>query len=318
MKNRFPTHNEDREYLSLVSSQDVYPVFVMGFHRSGTTFIYDSIARCFPLANLDLYSIFFYERLLSNAVNERERSDREWFNLYLDYLGIEDRGLDGFEVRDTMVEEYCWVLSKSNLIFPSTITWSLDCRRLREVCQKLAYTNPGTKGVLLKNPFDYCNAPRLLKYFPNAKFVYVKRRPTDILNSCLRSLMRMVRPHPFFDLMTSTQPRVAQLVARRMAKYWQDKTDDELLEKISEPIQKALKKKLRQSKRSLEHLPRDSYVVVDYETFTTNPTAALLEVKKLLNMEFSTPPDVIEPKTRATKPLDVTKRYAEALDACAW
>lgn len=318
MQEIFPTYNEDEAYLSLVSSLEVNPVFIMGFHRSGTTFIYDSVAKCFPLANLDLYSIFFYDRILSNVVNKNEQSDRQWFNRYLDYLGIKDRGLDRFPVKDNMVEEYCWALSQKNKFLPTTKTKAKDLPKLKELCQKLTYANPGVKGVLLKNPFDYPYAEKLLRYFPNAKFVYVKRKPSQILNSFLNGCIELMTPHPFFALMTRTQPPLSQFFVRLSARVMKDQNAERVLRNISFSSQRRLKKDLALAKKSLSALPKESYVVVDYEEFNKDPVASLRAVQQTLNIDFSSPPELIEPKPRVSKTLDVVKKYADKLDLCAW
>lgn len=318
MKERFPTRNEDREYIPLISSLEVNPVFVMGFHRSGTTVIYDSIAKCFPLANLDLYSIFFYNRLLSNFVNKNEQSDRQWFNEYIDYLGIKDRGLDGFKVRDNMVEEYCWALSRNNKIFSSMKTMSWEFPKLKEICRKLTYCTPGAQGVLLKNPFDFPNAKAMLKHFPNAKFVFIKRKPSDIFNSALNSCIKMMQPHPFFSLMINAQPAPTRAFLRLAQRLNEKRSAESALKMVSYPIKVKLKAELISAKKSLSSLPESSYVVVDYEEFNRDPAASLFKIQKVLGMEFSSPPNIIEPKPRVVQLLDVTKQYAEELDSYAW
>ena len=53
----FPLPGEDAPYRSHIENLAARPVFIMGLHRSGTTFLYDSVARCFPLANLSLYHL---------------------------------------------------------------------------------------------------------------------------------------------------------------------------------------------------------------------------------------------------------------------
>lgn len=318
MKLRFPVENEDKGYLPLLSSIQTRPVFVMGFHRSGTTFIYDSIAKCFPLANLDLYSIFFYERMLTNYVSGNEQTDRDWFNNYIRYCGIEDRGLDRFEVSHDMVEEYCWVLSKSNWLFPATQTTRANGRRLREVCRKIQYCNPQSEGVLLKNPFDFTNAKALLRLFPNAKFIFVKRSPAEILNSTYNSVLSMARPHPFFELMRSTQPPLSRYLAEKMGGLMNRMSDEQLMKLSSVGVKNALKKRLTLARRSLQSLPQDSYVVADYDEFNSDPVAALEKIQSTLGLRFSTSPETINPRPRKKMLNDTARKYAEEVNAYAW
>ena len=318
MESGFPSKNEDKKYLSRISSIEVKPVFVMGFHRSGTTFVYDSVSRCFPFANLDLYHIFFYERLLSNKINGNEKRDREWFNQYIRDNDIKDRGLDGFEVCDSMVEEYCWVMSKGNRVFPVAKTRSWDCERLKQVCQKVLFCSDGAERILLKNPFDFDNAETLLKYFPDARFIYVKRKPSEILNSNLHAFVKMSRPHPFFRLMQTTQPAPVRFIVSCLSKYMYTLSEEQVISKVTFNVQKAIQKKLAAVKKSLENIPRDRYVVVDYEEFTRDPAHSLHQVRDMLGIEFSTSPDVIEPKPRKTRLLEAAQRYADVVDSCSF
>ncbi|MBL4607883.1 MAG: hypothetical protein JKY01_08660 [Pseudomonadales bacterium] len=102
----FPKNNEDQKYLASLKDTPVNPIFIMGLHRSGTTFLYDSISRCFPVANLTLYDIFYYHRLLKNRAEENEQHDRALLNRAFRSVGITDRRLDSAWVEDTTVEEY--------------------------------------------------------------------------------------------------------------------------------------------------------------------------------------------------------------------
>lgn len=314
MNNHFPAHDEDQAFISMVSSVVVNPVFIMGAHRSGTTFIYDSVAKCFPLANVDLYHIFFYERLLANFFQGKEESDRRWFNRYIQHLGITDRGLDSIQVTDRMVEEYCWILGKKNKLFPATLTKPKDLPRLKELCQKVSYCTQSAQGVLLKNPFDFSNAEQLLAYFPNAKFIFVRRRPSEILNSSLRAYIKMSRPHPFFSLMKTTQPPLTRFVLGKIEKWIYRMSEQQLLDKISGSVQKSLKNDLIKAKRSLSVLPSHSYTVVDYDDFNDNPAAVLDNIKATIDMDFSFSPALIKSNKRQVKLLEETKKYAQEID----
>ena len=168
----FPRPGDDASLLPLIQDVSARPVFIMGLHRSGTTFLYDSVARCFPMANLSLYHLFYYDRLLKNHQDANETRDRGTLNRLFRQLGITDRKLDAVYVDDNMVEEYGWMLR--NHSFSMKVTAS-NRAVLDEMCRKLQYVTPGAQAVLLKNPWDTGNARQILEWFPNARFIYITR-----------------------------------------------------------------------------------------------------------------------------------------------
>lgn len=318
MENVFPRKSEDKAHLQLIEDIRIKPVFVMGAHRSGTTFLYDSLAKCFPVANLDLYHIFYYHRILSNYVNNSEAQQRAEFNQFLAEKGITDRGLDGFQVSDRMVEEYCWVLSKANRVFPASKTDKHNWQFLKQVCQKVLYTTPEAKGILLKNPFDYTRAEFLLQCFPEARFVYIKRKPSEILNSSVNAAVEMSKAHPFFELMRTTQPSLSHKVSDVFARAGHKVKQEQLINWTCKNLSTYLPKQLDAAKASLQTLPRDRYRVVDYHDFMADPTSHLQDIQTMMGMEFSCDPSSIVAKPRQTELLPEVQKYAAKVDAHAW
>ena len=94
----FPVRDEDAPLKADLAEQKVKPIFIMGLHRSGTTFLYDSVARAFPLAQLTLYDFFYYDRLLRNHQQGGAKQDAQRLNACFAALGIKDRNIDSVPV----------------------------------------------------------------------------------------------------------------------------------------------------------------------------------------------------------------------------
>lgn len=319
MQAQFPTSNEDAQLLHHLDKQAVNPVFIMGAHRSGTTFLYDAIASCFPLANLDLYTLFFYERLIKNYLSDDERKDRDWFNQYVEFLGIENRGLDNIAINDKTVEEYCWLLSKKKKFFPSFYLNRSNKQVFIEACKKMAFINPQSQATLLKNPWDYTNSLRIQKYFPQSRFIFLNRNPINTLNSTLNANLKMLRStvpgqeHPFFELMATTVPSFSLTAAKRFGEKMHKLSDEEFQTKNAKVIKNVLKYQLNKVRKTLARLPSSSYMVVHYDDLIEDPQKQLQVISAFLEMDFSGDPQLIKAQPRKQILSPIAEQYQNEL-----
>ena len=315
----FPNKNEDDEYLSGLAEIPVNPVFIMGLHRSGTTFLYDSISRCFPVANLSLYDIFFYNRLLKNRHEGKENADREHLNRVFRSLGITDRRLDSVWVEDKTVEEYGWLLRNESYHISIHKT---NKDYFAQICQKLLATNPGAKSVLMKNPWDTGNAKQILEWFPNARFIYITRDPIFILNSQMNA---------FLTLTTGSQPFQTMLVDNfkapggalaiqafygvwKVVRGIKSLLGDAVFSVFTRPFTAiAVEDQLSDYYNDLKTLPKDSFMNLTYGAFNKDPVAKLNEIQAFLDLPFTTPPESISPNPRKGHLKESLKKYEPKL-----
>ena len=113
----FPAADEDHALLSDITDLPLRPVLIMGLHRSGTTFLYDCVAKSFPVAHLSLYHLLYFDRLLSNKANGKEQEDKDLLNRYFLSRGIRDGNIDGTHIDADAVEEYGFLLRKKSGTF---------------------------------------------------------------------------------------------------------------------------------------------------------------------------------------------------------
>ncbi len=300
----FPRPGDDASLLPLIQDVSARPVFIMGLHRSGTTFLYDSVARCFPMANLSLYHLFYYDRLLKNHQDANETRDRGILNRLFRQLGITDRKLDAVYVDDNMVEEYGWMLR--NHSFSMKVTAS-NRAVLDEMCRKLQYVTPGAQAVLLKNPWDTGNARQILEWFPNARFIYITRAPIYILNSQMNAAISLLTgSQPFQTLLVDNFRTVLGKASLNLAYAgWKlirgikALTGDRPFEMVLRPFTAlAVEHQLKQYYQDLEDLPAEAVFALDYQSFNERPQEHLRELADFLDLPFVMDPANIKPQPR--------------------
>ncbi|AKH69356.1 Sulfotransferase family [Spongiibacter sp. IMCC21906] len=284
----FPLSNEDAPFLSQLDSTVVRPVFIMGLHRSGTTFLYSCMAKSFPLANLSLYHLFYYDRLLANKSDDGcENKDKALLNNYLLSLGVGDRGLDSTEVNADSVEEYGFLLRQR---FSSFKFSDKNAPFFDQMCRKLLYVQKGSEAVLLKNPWDTGNAETILKHFPQARFVYINREPIAVLNSMLNAMLSYLEsPQHYLELLLSPsgnrQSYRGAYVLWRGLRLVRKLIGRNAMARLLRPVmRKNLAVQLAGYRAEIDNLPKDKAVEVDYQQLVADPQAVMANLQPLLSL----------------------------------
>ncbi len=173
----------DDSFLGLLEGIRPRPVFILGLHRSGTTFLDQRLAAGLPVAPLTVLGVVRYDRLLdlhdSGALGEAGRALDETFRGW----GMDTRRIDEVALSHDMPEEYGWILRRRAGSFRVN---RRTAPVLDEICRKLHRIHPEASAVLLKNPWDAGRGARLLAIFPEARFIVIRRDPVAIVNSQFR------------------------------------------------------------------------------------------------------------------------------------
>jgi hypothetical protein len=301
MMAQFPSTNEDLPKLENIKKLAVRPVFIMGLHRSGTTFLYDCVAKSFPLAHLSLYHLLYFDRLLCNKENGTEQQDKNRLNQYFSDLGIRDRNIDGTEINADAVEEYGFLLRKKSGTFKL-------CDKNKELfsimCQKLLAVQTDKQAVLLKNPWDTGNAKRILSYYPEARFIYISREPISVLNSMLNALLSYIEgpQHYLETLLDNGKGRSGYRAGynvwiglRGIRKVIGRKNSARLTRRL---LAQDVAKQVVTYRNEISEMPADRAIEIDYTTLVTNPHATMQALQPLLNLPLIDTLDEIEVKQR--------------------
>ncbi|MBD2857479.1 sulfotransferase [Spongiibacter sp. KMU-158] len=316
----FPKTVEDQPYLAELSAQPVRPVFIMGLHRSGTTFLYDCVARCFPLAQLSLYHLFYFDRLLKNFRNDVEARDKARLNACFQSLGIVDRKLDTVPVNADEVEEYGFLLRQHSGKFRLN---EHNADLFKQLCQKLMTVQPGSEAVLLKNPWDTGNAAFILQHFPNARFVYITREPIDVLNSMMNALLTYLDgPQHYLELLLS---RGGSRKGYRLGYgFWwlmrkvRQLLGEKMIGRMFRPMMtKQVVSQVVNYRRELASLAEDCAMEVDYLSLSSDPEQVMRQLAAFLDLPLALPAEGIAVRQRKQKnaALDGYQAHLEKLIA---
>lgn len=193
-------------------------VFILGLHRSGTTFLYEALSQVLPVAKLTVHDVVFYKTLIASHMRDGGDADRQRLTSYFQDQVVKTRGRDPLSLSPKTAEEYGWILKRERGSF---VVNDKTTSVLKDIVLKLRFLNPDAQAVLLKNPWDTSTVSRIAREFPDAKFVFIRRDPIDILNSELGNMLYFTADRdPLIGLLTNgiTGARIGLAVARTLRK----------------------------------------------------------------------------------------------------
>ncbi|CAA0119422.1 sulfotransferase [Zhongshania aliphaticivorans] len=295
----FPASDEDQALLSEITHLPLRPVLIMGLHRSGTTFLYDCVAKSFPVAHLSLYHLLYFDRLLSNNANGQEQGDKDLLNRYFLARGISDRNIDGTHIDADAVEEYGFLLRKKSGTFKLADKNAVVFTRL---CQKLLAVQKNTHAVLLKNPWDTGNAKNILKHAPEARFIYISREPIAVLNSMLNALLSYLEgPQDYLEILLDNghgrsayrTGYIAWLGLRALRTLIGRNNCARLFRRL---LAKDVARQVTVYKTEIAALPSNRAIEIDYNSLIADPAATMQSLQRLLDLPISSTQENIEVK----------------------
>ncbi len=280
----------DAAHAAELPARPAPPVFVLGLHRSGTTWLYQVLAETFPVAVTSLYHVTHYRRLMHARLNGLEATYRADLTANLAASGVVDRGIDGVLVGPDALEEYAFILRK----FAGA--WGVgpgSAAQLDEVMRKLTWLQPEKSALLLKNPFDLGAERTILARWPDARFIFIRRDPVRVLNSQFRN---------HFVYRRGMEPFLAVLLAGiplwranfRLLAAADRLLPDRLYQAVAvRAIRRGIAVQLGKHYAALAALPRDRWVEVTYEDLVADPLPQLERLRDFLGLPFvagATPP----------------------------
>jgi Sulfotransferase family len=276
-----PRGDEDGPHLARLSAPAPDPVFVMGVHRSGTTWLYEQLDRLLPVTSATAHDVLAYPRLLALQAQGALDADRAALDARFAFLGLSDRQLDAIPLGHATVEEYGWVL-----LHRRRRPW-LDRATapvLAELGRKLAAIRPGARAVLLKNPWDHAAGPELVALHPGARFVFLSRDPRWILDSQLRSALLSRRARlPYLEMLVAPAAggRALLRMSRMMSRAFGERAFAAATARV---LIGRLTRELARQRRSREGLPARVQVEVRYEDLVRDPATHLGRVADFLGL----------------------------------
>ena len=179
----------DQPYLEQLKDIDVQPIFILGDARSGTTLLYQTLAstQCFSVVKA--YHIIKYDEILYNYTNNIEAEKMQALQTEFERLGICDREFDAVPVSPDLPEEYGFILRNT---IDQLYLSEKSLPKFLEICRKVQSTSAPQKPLLLKNPWCYPRFLYLHQTIPNARFIFIHRNPSHVINSKLKAVEQVM------------------------------------------------------------------------------------------------------------------------------
>lgn len=166
------------------------PVFILGDHRSGTTLLYQLLARTMCFNVVTAYHILCYDQMIANYERGTEAQAQQQIADLFAARGLTDRLIDEVKLTPDLPEEYGFLLRNAG--FRAELN-SQNYPTFVELCRRIQYVSAPGKPLLLKNPWDYMNFTFIKTRLPEAKFIFVHRNPINVINSQLRATRSLLQ-----------------------------------------------------------------------------------------------------------------------------
>jgi hypothetical protein len=288
---------------------DFDPVFIIGDHRSGTTVLYQALARTRAFNVVTAYHVIRNRDFVPNYLAGREEEARRELANELAGRGLTDRVIDGVMVTPDLPEEYGFAIDRSTRprLRRSTLPALIDlCRRLR--------LTGGDRPVLLKNPWDVLGFAFVKQSMPRAKLIFVHRHPLAVMSSQLAATRSLFAARNEYVAMLSPWYRQLfdQPIRLRLARAATGRPGPRI-------VSRHVKKATRYYLDHIDAVPFGDYVEVRYEDLCAAPAATIARVLGFLGLPAAAADgaaDVVRPRRAAVLP-EVLERYRQVRDTMA-
>jgi hypothetical protein len=193
----------DAPFLARLDGLAFRPVFIVGSARSGTTVLYQLLARTGRFNWVSTYHLVNRDELLAAHFAGRTGEAKAALAQRLRQLGVTGARFDGVEVSPDFPEEYGFAIAEGSRqqLTPRTLP------RFLELCRKVQLVSGGERPLLLKNPWDSRRFLYVKQVLPESRFIFIHRNPADVVHSMragLRALLDDYNPYhallaPFYD-----------------------------------------------------------------------------------------------------------------------
>ncbi|MCP4438819.1 MAG: sulfotransferase [Aureispira sp.] len=248
------------------------PIFVLGYWRSGTTYLQRLLCQNPKLAYLEQYEsllplgAIIHKRLFGPILNSifktfKVKHPSHGVPLTTHFPSEEDIALCSAAYPFTPMQSHIYsaraeyFLDQYLILKKDSKAFNRFVRMIRYFIQRLTYTNQG-KQLVLKSPCNTTKIPELLAAFPNAKFVYISRNPKEVYFSNMKlfnnNSIQWLQEMPKEEMQTlflSTYPKV-----------------------------------INHYKQTKHLIPKDNLVELEFETLCKQPTLTLRKIYEQLEL----------------------------------
>jgi hypothetical protein len=262
------------------------PVFIIGHWRSGTTFLHNTLCQDPAAGFITTYQGLFPNNLASKWIFKsymrlKMPDRRPADNMKLDINFPQE---DEFAVGNlTTISYYHFFYfpryyekyyERATDFVEGSAQEKIWMKKYRELLIK-ASLNSGKDRLFIKNPVNTARIRTILKLFPNARFIYIKRNPIEVILSTRRFF------HPL------------------MPTLWLHSVNEKFIDQM---IFETYRKLMDIYERDKGLIPANQLIEIEYNEFTDSPLSHLKEIHETLLQE------PVDPK------IETYKKYLSGLD----
>lgn len=270
------------------------PVFIVGAHRSGTTWLTQQLAETGLFSVLTAFHVIEWQGIEAAARGDGPRPDPSDLRQRLQSLGLSHRATDEVVIRPDTPEEYGYLLLQGG-----QKSWlkATSVPLLKRVVDVLQAEHPD-RTVLLKNPWDYGNEEALLDAFPDARFIAIHRHPLAVVQSSVRMFRRIwVEADPYTALLSARYRKLwAGTWSRRLFKWLASERNTVDLHITLG----GLVGSHRKHQRTWPRLPPSRAVSLRYEDLVLDPAGGIGAVLEQLGLDGGRAPQTAAMPSGAT------------------
>jgi hypothetical protein len=245
------------------------PTFLLGNHRSGTTWLYSLLAATGHFSTLTAHHVISWHAPMS----------QETLAARLQAEGLFERALDGIALSPNTPEEYCYILNNAG-----HKSWLTPGSRplLASIIDRLVVDGEG-RQVLLKNPWDYGHFPALAEAWPEARFIFLHRHPLRVIQSAARVFRVMWSPPEPDGYVSLLSARYRRMWANPLTRGFFRWAATGALDLDVRAISGGVKAANHHYLRHLGALRPEQRVVVRYEDLCASPDDELGRILRFLD-----------------------------------
>lgn len=249
------------------------PLFILGHWRSGTTHLHNMLTKDPRSGFVSTYQALFPNNLSSKwifktfmRINMPEKRPTDNIKLNVDYPQEDEFALSNlqsnayynfFYFPEFYKEFFDRAVHHKKLSKKEIDSWYKSYDELL----KKALINSGTERVIIKNPVNTGRIDKILKLYPDAKFIFIYRNPVTVFFST---------QHFFRNLFPT---------------LWLQHVDDEFIDEMIFDVYKKLME-IYFSQKSL--IPPGNLIEIKFEEFEKHPMIELEYIyNNLLDEDFS-------------------------------
>jgi len=175
------------------------PIFIMGAHRSGTTWLQQLLVETGRFDYVSAYHVICYDRLTDEPRRAADSPAYRELCERFERLGVDTRDVDSVRATPDLAEEYGFILHNAGTGFGLSRE---NLPLFYQICQRIRATNE-PRPIVLKNPWDAGNFLLVKRAIPRAKFLFIHRHPQRVIHSGLSSARILLASRNAYTAMLS-------------------------------------------------------------------------------------------------------------------